>query len=475
MTSFVNAIKTQEKQTTNGMKAYKGTGKYVLDMFYKIGAMRGKDPKSIFTAALTEDPELAVRVALWSRDVREGAGERELFRQMLQILEKDYPELALRVIKKVPELGRVDDLFVLKTKPLKEAAYTLIGDGLRSTNPGLYAKWMPREKSALSHIAKEMRVFFGMSPKEYRKKLVALTDVVENNMCANQWDDINFSQVPSKAATLYKKAFHRHTPKYKEYVDLLVKGDTSVKVNASAIYPHEVIKDIYSHHSIQPSETELNLITSQWEALPNYIGDSSVLALVDVSASMMCPAGNDKKITCMQVAVSLGLYVADKNKGPFKDAFLTFSSVPELIHVSGNIKQKLDQMTSSTWGMSTDIVKAFNKILKVAVKGRVHNKDMPKTLLILSDMQFDVCIKFNHSAMESLVAQYKAAGYDVPQVVFWNLNSHDNVPAKANDKGVALISGFSPSILSSVLSDSIENLTPEKIMLDTIMKERYNF
>ncbi len=468
MNTFVNAVANQEATTANGMKARKSTSNKVVDLFYNIGASRGKNIVPAFTAAYVEDKDLALRIALWARDARGGSGERQLFRDILVHLEKTDVDAAKAMLAKVPELGRWDDIFVFQTPELKKLAYTMLGDALRASN-GLAAKWTPRK----GQVAREIREFFGMTPKQYRKSLVALTKVVETQMCAKDWDNINFSHVPSVASARYKKAFNRNTTKFAEYVAALVKGeDPTVKVNAAAVYPYDVLKGINSY-SNNYSKTELDHIVAQWAALPNYVGDANILPLVDVSGSMCCPAGGSSTTTCMDVAVSLGLYLADKNQGKFKDTFLTFSSSPELLTLKGNVVEKMDQMVKSKWGMSTNLHAAFEKILDVAVKGGVPQSEMPEMVLILSDMQFNRCVEHNDSAMQMIERKFSAAGYTVPQVVFWNLNSTDNVPVKSDASGAALVSGFSPAIMKALLQADMSEFTPEGIMLKTIMVDRY--
>jgi hypothetical protein len=470
MNAFVTAIANQEARTANGMKARKSTANKCVDLFYSIGASRGKNIVPAFTAAYVEDADLALRIAQWSRDVRGGAGEREIFRSVLVHLEKTNPDAALALLAKVPEVGRWDDIFVFQTPKLKTAAYTMLGDALRVQN-GLAAKWTPRK----GKVAAEVRVFFGMSPKQYRKSLVTMTKVVETQMCANDWDAINFSHVPSVASRNYKKAFAKHTPKFAEYVDALVKGTPGVKVNANAIFPHDVLKGVVGVYGRKDmSKTDLDHITAQWNALPNYVGDASILALVDVSGSMSTPAGGKGDVTCMDVSLSLGLYLADKNKGVFKDTFLTFSEKPELLTLKGDIVQKLDQMSSSDWGMSTNLHKAFEKILDVAVKGKAPQSDMPAMVLILSDMQFNQCVKHDDSAMEMIERKFEAAGYTCPKVVFWNLKDSGNTPVKSDKSGAALVSGFSPAIMASLLGADVEQFTPEGIMRKTVMVPRYD-
>jgi hypothetical protein len=467
MNAFVEAVANQEARTVNGMKARKSTAKACVDLFYNIGASRGKNIVPAFTAAYVENADVALRIAQWARDVRGGAGERQLFRDILVHLEKRDPKTALSLLAKVPEVGRWDDIFVFETKLLRAAAYTMLGNALRASN-GLAAKWTPRK----GPIAAEIRTFFGMTPKQYRKSLVALTKVVETQMCANDWDNINFSHVPSVAARNYKKAFHRHTTLFAEYVAKLVSGDKTVKVNANAIFPHDVLKGI-AHSYVKFDKTETDHVIAQWDALPNYVGDASILPLVDVSGSMTCAAGGNTSVRCLDVAVGLGLYLADKNKGVFKDTFLTFSSKPELVTLKGNIVQKVEQMSKSNWDMSTNLHAAMDKILSVAVKGSVPASDMPAMLLILSDMQFNQCARYDDTAMQMIERKFADAGYTVPQIVFWNLNSSDNVPVASDKSGAALVSGFSPSIMTSLLAADLDQFTPEGIMLKTVMSDRY--
>jgi hypothetical protein len=467
MNTFVSAVQNQTARTENGMRARKSTASACVDLFFKIGASRGKDVTKEFVAAYVENREVALRIAQWVRDARGGAGERDLFRQILKYLDKHQPEDAALLLNKVPEIGRWDDIFVVeKNKP---KAFTMLGDALREKN-GLAAKWTPRQ----GKLAVEIRNFFGMSPKFYRKSLVELTKVVETQMCAKEWDTINFSHVPSVAAARYKKAFYRNTQEYAKYVSALVKGDDpKVKVNAGAVYPYDVLKGVVGHYVTNYNKTELDLVAKQWEALENFVGDANVLPLVDVSGSMSIPAGKNANVTCLTVAVSLGLYLADKNTGKFKDTFLTFSGNPELLHLKGNILQKVQQMVKSNWDMNTNLVKAMDKILKTAKDGNVPQEEMPEMLLILSDMQFDQCVKFDDSAMKMIERKFNDAGYDLPKIVFWNLNSYDNVPVKYDTRGVALVSGFSPAIMKAVLAGDTEQFTPEAIMLKAVMVDRY--
>jgi hypothetical protein len=457
-----------EARTENQMKALESTLSKNVDLFSKIGASRGQNITQLFESAYQEDRDLALRVALWSRDVRGGAGERQLFRDILLHLEKYHEEIleATHFLNKVPELGRWDDLLVFTNPVIKSKAYDLINRALNNGD-GLCSKWMPRK----GQLANELRTAFGWTPKFYRKRLVELTKVVETAMCANKWTEINFEHVPSLAMSRYLTAFHKNAGQsFLDYKKKLVKGEA--KVNASAVYPYDIIKSL--RHG-----GDLTVNDKQWDSLPDYMDEQNILPMVDVSGSMTSWGFNsfNKSLTIspMDVAVSLGLYCADKNKGEFKDLFLTFSERPELLHLKGTLSQKLHQMITSHWAMNTNLHSAFDKILDVAVKGKVKAKDMPGCILILSDMQFDECTAFDDSAYEMIGRKYNAAGYKMPGIVFWTIRATDNSPVAFDKHGTALVSGFSPSIMKSVLKADFKNMTPESIMKQTVEVARYDY
>jgi hypothetical protein len=455
-----------------GVQRKTGSANANVDFFYKAGAMRGQAGAIIpvFAAAFREDKELALRNAQWLRDVRGGAGERQLFRIIFDWLEQNSPDDAIRLLKKVPEVGRWDDVLQAKTPVVRTAAFDMIGDALRARN-GLAAKWMPRQ----GPVAVEIRKYFGMSPKFYRKSLVELTDVVEQKMCAKEFDQINFSHVPSVASSRYKKAFGKNAPtEYAAYVAALVKGDDpKVKINASAIYPHDVLKQVFG---ASLNKQMGQVIQAQWDALPNYMNDVSVLPLIDVSSSMSTPAGgygSGSTVTCMQVAISLGLYCSEKTKGPFKDTFLTFTAKSELFHVKGSISEKVQQTLRAPWGGSTNIESALQEIVRVGVQNKVPQNEMPAMLLIMSDMQFNHCVSKTYTA-DFAKAIFEAHGYEVPKIVFWNLNDSGTTPVAFDKSGVALVSGFSPSIVKPVLEADFTAFTPEAIMKKALLIDRYN-
>lgn len=481
MTKFIDAVDTQEKnkktRTTNGMKARVSTANDCVDLFFKIGASRGQDIIPQFIKAFNEDKNIALKIAQWARDVRGGAGERQLFRDILLHLEIHHPEDLIALIPNIAEIGRADDLLIFKTNRIKSIVYEMFSKEIHNKNR-LFCKWTPREGSSKSQIAYELRKHMGLTPKAFRKLLVEGTKVVEQDMCANKWDDINFSHVPSKAMSIYKNAFNRHTSKFQEYLNALQSGDPSVKINAGAIFPHEVIGHVNRFRYVDSNthESELITISEQWKALPDYLDGSNLLAMVDTSGSMYAAQIPGSSYFAGDVAVALGLYISDKSKSVFKDLFLTFSSDPEFVHVKGNITEKIKQISTARWSQITDLLKAVKLILDTAIKGSVDPSEMPKTLLILSDMQFNSSwgnIGKDSTAFKSIKKMYNDAGYEIPNIVFWNLCAYDNAPVKFDKSGVALVSGFSPSILKSILSSS-EDFTPFGIMMTALSDPRYN-
>lgn len=343
---------------------------------------------------------------------------------------------------------------------------------------GLCAKWQKRQGAE----ANKIRSYLKLTPKQYRQLVVGLSNTVEQKMCAQDWSDIVYPHVPSVAAGRYQKAFLKHDPAgYGEYKEKLVTGEA--KINASVSYPYDVIR------SLRNGDRAVSI--AQWKALPNYLEGSNenIMPVVDVSGSMGSVVAGS--VSALDVAISLGLYVSERMGGVFKDQFVTFSGSPEMLHLKGDLGQRYDQMSRSNWAMNTDIGAVFKLILNAAVKHKVSQTEMPTKLLILSDMEFDACVTTGRtgttrghystggssvsvSAMEFIESEYANAGYKIPQIVFWNLNSRaGNSPVTYNKVGAALVSGFSPSIVKSVLGD--EEMTPISIMLKTVMTSRYDF
>lgn len=463
-----------KSRTLNGMPTNKSSLSYCLDLFGTIGSSRGKDIESLIINSLAEDMQIATRILLWSRDVRQGAGERQHFRTFIKRIDQYLPKLRNKVLAMVPELGRWDDLLSVNTDEGKKVAYSLIALALKEGD-GLCAKWMPRK----GQTAYELRKFMGLSPKQYRKLLVRLTKVVETQMCARDWNEINFSHVPSLAMSRYRKAFHKRcgTP-YETYLAALEKGEA--KINAGAVYPYDVLKEVLSgmsYYSMSGANSfDKRQIVAQWDALPNFLGEDAILPMVDTSGSMSMYKIKGSNMACQDVALSLGLYIADKNKGAFKDLVLTFSRRADFHTLKGvDIVEKLGNLSDANWDQNTNLELAFTNILKVAIQNEVPASEMPKYLVILSDMEFDSAAPgYSDTALSMIRRHYANAGYKMPKIVFWNLNARaENIPVRANTENCALVSGFSPAIMNSILK--AKNFTPYDVMMETVMKDRYSF
>lgn len=468
---FVDALRQNDVLTTNGMATNSTSLNACVDLFFNIGAMRGQDKQRLisnFASAFAEDPTRAMKILFWARDVRGGAGERQIFRDIMQYLAKNKTEVLAKNLKYVSEYGRWDDLLTLEHTPLQDAAFGLIAEALKDGN-GLCSKWLPRK----GLTAVNLRKYLGLSPKEYRKTLVGLTNVVETLMCSGKWNEIEFGKLPSLASARYQKAFGKNAyEKYTAYIQGLQKG--TEKINASAVYPYDVVKSLKHGNK--------SVAVEQWKALPDYIAgsDERILPVVDVSGSMECPAGGNPNVTCMDVAISLGLYISERMSGNFKYAFITFSANPKLQYLNGDLNDRFNQLKRADWGMNTNIEAVFNLILNQATKHNLPESEMPTKVLILSDMQFDSATasgwrrqsEWNPTAQELIERKFSEAGYKVPTIVYWNIQSRGgDVPVAFDKQGTALISGFSPAIMKSVLNG--KNFTPYAIMDETILSERY--
>ncbi len=471
--NLVSALQQSNTTTENGMVTNSSSLNNCVDLFFKIGAFRRAEESDVirvFSLAFGEDPISALRIIFWARDVRGGAGERRVFRIAMEHLAKSNGDAVVRNMSLIPEYGRWDDLLVFFGTDIQDEAFSLIREALDQNN-GLCAKWMPRK----GPIANELRKFMGLTPKEYRKKLVSATAVVEQSMCSKEWDDINYSKVPSVAAARYQNAFYRNDQKrYSEYIRLLSmpseERPKEVKINAQAVYPYDVIKSL--------NRGNKDVATEQWKALPNYMegNQEMILPVVDVSGSMNASVSGGSSLSCMDVAVSLGLYISERNEGPFQNHFISFSERPSLQKLTGNLYERYSQLMESDWGMSTNLELVFKLILNQATKHNIAESEMPSKILILSDMEFNECISDGESlsAMEMIRKKYSDAGYRLPSIIFWNIQSRrggNNVPVSFDEAGTALISGFSPSILKSILAGS--EISPIQIMNQTINSERY--
>jgi hypothetical protein len=413
--------------------------------------MSQEDIHKILSGAMGENPEMAIKIVFWARDVRGGAGERRFFRICMTWLSDNYASTISNIISLVPEYGRYDDLFYCN----KNEALLIIKNALQAGD-SLCAKWMPRKGSFANIVRKSL----GLTPKEYRKLLVKLTDVVETKMCNKEFNKIEYGKVPSKAFSKYQRAFDkRDTARFNEFLEDVKDGKE--KINAGAIFPNDIIRPYLNGKKSQDA------ITEQWNALPNYMEDSKerLLPVCDVSGSMMGLP--------MEVSISLGLYISQRNEGIFKDAFLTFSESPQMQYLRGNIHERVNQLSRADWDMNTNLEATFKLILDSAVSMDLDAEEMPTKLLIISDMEFDQATNEDDTALDMMRNLYNKAGFEMPGIVFWNVNGRiGNVPTKANTKNTALVSGFSPSILTSILGGEIAH--PAQLMFDTINSERYN-
>lgn len=480
-------------QTANGAFAYASTKSEVLDLFALGGAFRSRNDQDVvqlFSKAFGENPLLAMKTLFYLRDVTEGQGERRFFRVAIKHLALHSKNVLNKNLHLIPHFGRWDDLLPLLETSLKGEVSSLIANQLKadfkSDSPSLLAKWMPSENASsfkTQRYAKILRKDLGLSSREYRKMLSSLRaklNILETKLSEKNYSEINYSKIPSKAGLIYRGAFFRNDEEnYKSFLDSLTKGE--VKINAKTLYPYDIINKAFKgysgvnissyfyneYHGAELNAEEIQLLDAQWKSLPDFIGENSEnsIAVVDTSGSMSGEPIN--------VAVSLGIYLAERNKGVFHNHFLTFNSTPSLKKIVGsNIVEKARNLSDATWGGSTNIQAVFEKILETAVKNNVSQEEMISKVYIVSDMQFNQCVGVNPNIFTHMEKTFKLAGYTLPSIVFWNVNAFkSNTPFTMNEHGVQLVSGMSPSIFKQLMSNN--SVTPYELMMEVIDSDRY--
>ena len=479
--TFLTALETELNVTTteNGAKAYKSTLNKCVDLFGKISACRKDIPQArkLFALAFKEDPETATRILFNARDIRGGQGEREVFRNLFKDLVSENSEIGEQLVELIPVYGRWDDLLVLEGTSAWGRVQYIILEQLRKDevaltageNVSLLGKWMPSINASSAdskRLGRRFAQLLGKNEREYRKFLTALRSrikIVEQKMCSKEWSEIDYEHLPSRAGFMYRKAFAKQdATRYAEYLSAVEKGDK--KINAGTIYPYEIVEN-YLYKGARNDKT----IDLMWEALPNYMEGQELNGLVvaDVSGSM---SG-----TPMAVSISLAMYIAERNTGIWKDKFITFSYRPEIQTIAGKtIGDRIRNLHRADWAGNTDLIAVFESVLNAGIKNDVPDAEMPKKLIIVSDMQFDMaCASNKRTNFEQIQKMYRKAGYEMPQLVFWNVNAiGGNVPMTIHDTGTALVSGCSPSILKSVLGGKV--ITPVDVMRDAVYTERYS-
>ena len=509
--SFMSGLKNANNYTytENGALTYKSTMNGLLDLFGMGGAYRNRsdaDVITLFKNAFKEDETYALKCLFYLRDVRGGQGERRFFRTVIKWLARENTRAIERNLEHIPLFGRWDDLYEFVRTPLESAAFTLMYHQLQldvqSKTPSLLAKWLKSENTSSREsrfLANKTREYFNMSHKEYRKTLSILRErirVLERLMSAGRWDEIEFDKIPSRAGMIYKNAFARHDlermkseKNVQTYADFA--KDKNTKVNAKALYPYEVVKKAmeysggswgyYYNHGYKDQDlnnTDRLMINKYWDSLKELMDSYAFngLAVVDTSGSMY---GDP-----LAVAISLGMYCAEHTTGAFANHFFTFSSNPDFLEIQGaDFVDKVKRMSGADWGGSTNIEAVFNEMLAVAKANHCSQDEIPKQIIILSDMEFDSCVvggarnssrwgggpRANETLFETIENRWNAAGYEMPGITFWNLDARqDNIPMRAKGH-VQFVSGFSQNLFDQVMRGK----NAYTLMMDKLNEERY--
>lgn len=495
MSAVQSTLKETENiiQTENGANALKTSGKALLDLHFKVSSLRRVDDETIvnlFNAAYEEDAKLALKWLFYARDVRQGLGERRLFRVILRSLAEKIERIHL-MLPMVAELGRFDDLLSLLDTPAEKQVITFIRDqftldlkNLAVQKPtSLLAKWLPSANASSKksrETALKLIKALGLTERKYRKLLSSLRayiDVVERKMSANSWGEINYSAVPSKAGLTYRNAFSKHDKeRYGEFIKKVTSGEA--KINAGTLFPHDVIH-AYKHNGISCwSEVEVDpAIEAMWNNLPNTISEGkNILVVRDGSGSMQSSVGGGSKVSALECSTAMAIYFGERMKGAFKDKFITFSAAPKMVDFSKKLTlaDKLNFIYKFDDYTNTNVHAVFQLILRAAKDKNLTQEDMPEAILMLSDMEFDSgCEHWGQTLFQSISKEFAQAGYKLPRLIFWNVCSRTmNLPMDRNELGLTLVSGFSPNVAKMVLSGEID---PYKNLCEVLNVQRYSF
>ena len=483
--STLKAVAIEEvlQRTLNGALCPSTTLNACLDFFSKGPACREnvENAWALFVAAYNEDPECALRILFYLRDIRGGQGERAIFRALIQGLVLEQPEVVGQLAPLFSEYGRWDDLFCLESTSVAPAAFAVIklqlDTDLTAEAPSLLAKWLPSINASSRETKRLGRVIasaLGMTEKQYRQTLSALRKkirIVESAMCSGDWSDINYQSVPAQAMRRYRNAFSkRDETRFNGFLEDVKNGTAEIK--AGTLFPYELVEQFLGTDvSFDGSPVEgAAVLDAQWKALPNYMEeDFNGMVVADVSGSM---TGRP-----MSVAISLAMYIAERNTSEtFKDHFITFSSDPQMQKIKGDtLAAKVANLSNADWGMGTDLNKTFQLLLNAAVRQNVPASEMPTKLIVVSDMQFDQCGSYGSTEQtnfQQIRQMYQEAGYQAPHLVFWNVRGDAGQPFTVHESGAHLVAGCSPVILKSILNDKL--VTAEDVMNDAVGGERYD-
>ena len=494
MNKFLNGLvdATNFGYTENGAIKKNTTKSDLLDMFALGAAMRSRSVEDVilmFKKAYEENPTYALKCLFYIGDCRGGQGERRFFRICIKWLANNYPDVMRRNMKYIPTYRRWDDFYALVDTPLEKEMFNFLKEQLAMDvtckTPSLLAKWLKSENASSDEtrkLGRKTRDAFGMTAKQYRKTLSILRErinVLERLMSAGEWDKIEFDKIPSRAGFIYKNAFARHDVE-KRYEEFAKSSDT--KVNAKVLYPYECVAEALNAPYDIDTVNRL-MINKYWNNLSSYFKDAAFngMAVVDVSGSMYGYSASAP----INVAISLGLYCAEKAKGPYANHFITFSSNPKFVKVEGvDFYDKAKRMLDAEWGGSTNVEAAFDLMLDVAVKNNLKQEDIPENLIIISDMEFDSCVesgpirehrwgyfqKANKETLfETMKKRWEAHGYKIPKLVFWNCDARQNNIPMLDDGNVNYVSGMSPVLFEQIM----KGLDAWDLMMDKLDSPRY--
>lgn len=495
--------------TENGAVGKRTTLHALLDLNFKVSSLRGYTEEEIikeFVKAYYEDPVYAVKWLFFLRDILEGLGERRTFRVCMKYLAQSHKDVAMAVLELIPEYGRYDDLLVFLDTGLCRYACRWMRQQLdadlqameQEKPVSLLAKWLPSANTS----SKMMRSYahriirqFRMTEKEYRRilsKLRAYSNVVEVKLSANRWNEVTYDTVPAKANLKYDTAFYRHDrTRRSEYLRNVILGDE--KLNAKGLMPYEIVHRLIDKTYFCRAAKDDILAELLWEKLcrdgfKNDWGFEDCIVVADGSGSMFSAVSRDSSVTAIEVCNSLAIYFADQLRGLFHNKAITFSETPQFIDLNQgrNLKEKMEIMFAHDEVSNTNIEAVFHMLLDMAKSNQVPAEELPKQVLVISDMEFDeatghaaCCGRkngdrelFSQDLFESIAEEFERSGYPMPRLIFWNVCGRtDTIPMIKNEQGICLLSGFSVNAMK--IAADREKKDPYESLIAILDSARY--
>lgn len=430
--------------------------------------------KNTFAKMYDSNPLWARRLAFASYNIRGGNGNRSHFRVALRYMVNNDLEYVIKNWQHIPHFGRWDMLielhemledvnsrsaFDLQNTIVRYCAYNLATEykNFSDGNPqnSLIAKWMPshstKKKYHKKFVTLLIKELFGsynaQNEKRYRKMLTEMRNelrIVETFMSNNNWREVSFENLPGVALRKYIKAWERHLPtEWQNYLQDVEDGKKSM--NATTIDFVEMFKVAVKRNTYGFTALDKTPANAMWENR-NKASGMTFVPVVDMSGSMYSDRMGGLPLA---TAMTVGLHVAEMNVGDFHNVLFTFAETPKVVRVQDEqtFSQKLNALFNSRVGYSTNLYRVFELYLNTAKRSDVKIEDLPKGILVVSDMEVSMGDKSGENVWNKIEKMFAKEDMPMPHMVWWNATTNSKAVVKAFNKHCTVVSGSSPTLL----------------------------